>query len=376
MNCQFSSKMPSSPGFLFITCQVGAERAVKGELAREWPAFRFAYSRPGFLTFKLPADLELGSDFNLRSVFARSYGFSLGKTQAASVEARVDELARLIGDRKFDKLHVFERDKFAPGDRGFEPGLTAAAGEAEAAIRRLWPAGAAPLPAGSPLARTGQAVLDCVLVEPDEWWIGYHVASGWSSRRPGGFSRFKLPDDALSRAYLKMEEALAWSRLPIERGDLAVELGCAPGGSCQSLLKHGLAVIGVDPAAMPEALLTNRNFRHIRKRASEVRRSEFSSLKWLFADMNVAPQYTLDAVEAIATSRRIQPRGLLLTLKLLEWELADEVPAYLARIHAWGFPFVRARQLQHNRQEICVVALWRKPRRRVLPRMDRHRRRT
>lgn len=349
------------PGFLFITCQVGAERPVKSELARVWPAFRFAYSRPGFLTFKLPADHSLEPDFNLRSVFARSYGFALGKTQAADVEARVVEMARLATERRLDKLHVFERDRKAPGDHGFEPQITPAAEEAEAAIRRFWPTDAAPLPSKPPQARAGQAVLDCVIVEPEEWWIGYHVASGWSSRRPGGLSRYPLPEDAVSRAYLKMEEALGWSRLPIARPDVAAELGCAPGGSCQALLQHGLTVIGIDPAAMSEALLVNAQFRHIRKRASDVRRSELRAVKWLFADMNVAPQYTLDAVESIATSPRVQLRGLLLTLKLLEWELAEEVPAWLTRIRTWGFPYVRARQLQHNRQEICVVALKRKP---------------
>ena len=47
--------MPDRPEFLFITCQTGgAGAAVKEELARRWPDFRFAFSRPGFLTFKLP----------------------------------------------------------------------------------------------------------------------------------------------------------------------------------------------------------------------------------------------------------------------------------------------------------------------------------
>ncbi len=35
------------PDFLFVTCQIGAEGAVKGELGRRWPGFRFAFSRPG-----------------------------------------------------------------------------------------------------------------------------------------------------------------------------------------------------------------------------------------------------------------------------------------------------------------------------------------
>jgi hypothetical protein len=47
----------------------------------------------------------------------------------------------------------------------------------------------------------------------------------------------------------------------------------------------------------------------------------------------------------------------LLTLKLLEWELAESIPEYLFRIRSWGYQHVHARQLQHNRQEICVAAL-------------------
>ena len=37
--------------------------------------------------------------------------------------------------------------------------------------------------------------------------------------------------------------------------------------------------------------------------------------------------------------------------------LASEVPAYIERIRSWGFNLVRARQLAHNRLEICVAAL-------------------
>ena len=38
--------------------------------------------------------------------------------------------------------------------------------------------------------------------------------------------------------------------------------------------------------------------------------------------MNVAPRYTLDAVEAIVTHPEVNIRGLLLTLKLPDWDLA------------------------------------------------------
>ena len=52
------------PDFLFVTCQIGFERAVKREVAGGWPAFRFAFSQPGFLTFKLPPDHGLADDSN------------------------------------------------------------------------------------------------------------------------------------------------------------------------------------------------------------------------------------------------------------------------------------------------------------------------
>ena len=78
--------MSDPPGFLFVTCQVGAEAALKSEVARRWPEFRFAYSRPGFVTFKLPKDHSLPADFDLEAVFARAHAFSLGKVTGDDLE--------------------------------------------------------------------------------------------------------------------------------------------------------------------------------------------------------------------------------------------------------------------------------------------------
>jgi 23S rRNA (cytidine2498-2'-O)-methyltransferase len=98
---------------------------------------------------------------------------------------------------------------------------------------------------------------------------------------------------------------------------------------------------------------------HIRRRAAQVRRREFRKIRWLAADMNVAPGYTLDVVEDLVTHPEISIRGMLLTLKLFEWELADQIADYLDRVRGWGFNEVAARQLEHNRQEVCVAALQR-----------------
>ena len=348
------------PGFLFVTCQAGAEPAVKSELARRWPDFRLAYSRPGFLTFKLPADHGLLGDFDLESVFARAYGFCLGKVSGNDPDALARDAWRLYAGRPFRRLHVWQRDTARPGERDFEPGITPAAAEAGEALRRHCPRPEALAPdAGDPdcPAPRGEFVLDGVLVEPDEWWVGYHRVKSVPSQWPGGMLPLELPEEAVSRAWLKMEEALRWSRLPIPDGARCVELGSAPGGASQALLSRGLLVMGIDPAEMHPAVLGHPNFTHVRRRVVEVRRREFRKARWLTADMNVAPKYTLDAVESICTHPEVSIRGMLLTLKLFEWKLANDLPRHLQRIRNWGYNRVQARQLQHNRHEVCVAAL-------------------
>jgi 23S rRNA (cytidine2498-2'-O)-methyltransferase len=379
----------SQPNFIFVNCQVGAEAALKAEIARKWPAFRFAFSRPGFLTYKLPTGAALADDFDLHSVFARAYGFSLGKAEGETLEQRAAEVWKLAGEQQFETLHVWQRDLYEPGHRGYEPGMTELTVEAETAIRAAaqdqsqFTRKAATLDRTSEVShqdsasavnatvatketqqshglpetvRAGQLVLDCAIVEPNQWWVGYHRAGSIASRWPGGMHCIELPADAASRAYLKMAEALAWSRMPLRAGDIWAEIGSAPGGASQALLSHGLKVIGIDPANMDTAVLANPNFTHWKKRGADIRRREFRKVKYLTADINVAPSYTLDTVEAIVTHPEVKIQGLLLTLKLLDWKLADQLPEFLDRIRSWGYGQVRARQLHHNRQEVCVSA--------------------
>ena len=355
--------MTERPRFLFITCQPGAERAVKAELARRWAEFRFAYSRPGFLTFKLPDEHRLMADFDLESVFARSYGFSLAKATGDSPDELAADVWRIYGSRPLRRLHVWQRDGATAGvagDDAAEPSPTAEVGRAEEALLRLCPRREEITADGDELhspARPGDFVLDCVIVEPSQWWVGYHRAKLAASLWPGGTPRIELPPEAVSRAWLKTEEALLWSQLPIPPGSRFAEIGSAPGGSSQALLARGLTVLGIDPAEMDPAVTADANFTHLRRKASEVRRRQFRKIRWLAADMNVDPNFTLDTVEQIVTYPEVNVRGMLITLKPLDWNLAEQVPGYLDRVRSWGFNLVRARQLYHNRQEVCVAAL-------------------
>ena len=386
-----------SSHFLFVVCQVGSEATVKNEVARKHPSFRFSFSRRGFLTFRIPDEVARDRKFELNCAFARTWGFSLGKAVGTDGQQLARDFWKPFVERypaevlaQFKHLHVWQRDRFVPGDSEFEPGVTPLAeGISELILEQQPNVGTTAHLIGEPDgvstrsessdspganarqlasersawslqvnedAQVDDRVLDCVIVEPNEWWFGWHRANTVETRWPGGVPCVDSPENMISRAYLKIEEAIRWSELPIQAGDRFVEIGSSPGGSCQALLDRGCLVTGIDPAEMDPILLANPNFTHLRSRAKKVERNDFQSFRWLAMDANVAPKYTLDTVEAIVMQPNVRIEGLLLTLKLTDLALAAELPLFHKRIRSWGYRRVRARQLAFNRQEVCVVA--------------------
>jgi 23S rRNA (cytidine2498-2'-O)-methyltransferase len=335
---------------------------LKGDVARRHPDLRFAFSRPGFVTFRVADDTAGDSSPTLRSPFARTWGQSLGKVTGADAA----ELARNAwmsvakthgpdGGARFRHLHVWQRAGALPGDEGFDAATDTPAQAAGGQLLAARPDSTTSLSLNAEV-RAGESVLDCVLVEPHEWWLGWHRAESPETRWPGGVPLLRVPAGMISRAYLKIEEALRWSELPIRPGDHCVEIGSAPGGSCAALLERGCIVTGIDPAEMDATVLANSRFTHVRARARDVPRAVFRDARWLMSDTNVAPKHTLDTVEAIVTERDVRLEGLVLTLKLTDPKSATELPAFHKRIRGWGYEHVRARQLAFNRQEVCVVA--------------------
>jgi 23S rRNA (cytidine2498-2'-O)-methyltransferase len=88
-------------------------------------------------------------------------------------------------------------------------------------------------------------------------------------------------------------------------------------------------------------------------------------VRWLAADMNIAPDATLDEIESIVMHPGLAFRGLVLTLKFSDWTAASRLPQLAARVAGWGFRDVRTRQLVTGGQEVCLVALRRKALRRL-----------
>ena len=163
--------------------------------------------------------------------------------------------------------------------------------------------------------------------------------------------------ETISRAYFKAQEALLWSGIEVQPDDWCAEIGSSPGGCCQLLLEMGANVIGVDPAVMEPELLKHEKFTHIRRRGNEVRKRDLKDVKWLFADLSMVPNYTLDTVSEIVSHASVDVKGLLLTMKLTDWKLMDDIPSLMTRVREMGFSVVKSRQLAFNRQEFCLVAV-------------------
>lgn len=358
-----SRQSPISANFLFTVCQVGAEKALKEELARDYPDLKFAFSRPGFVTFK--SKQPLPDDFELISVFARAYGLSLGIkiTSPGMLIAEAEKIQAQLGEPL--RLHIFERDQFVPGEepKGYGPGLWENEPLGAAALAQSKSKGSLLLHSEISL-KVGEPVLDVICVEEKEWWLGFHRHQAWHSSFAGGKPQIQLPPEAPSRAYLKVEEAIRWSGAPIRPGDCAVEVGSAPGGATYALLLRGVNVVGIDPGAMAPAVLgfhEGASFEHIARPVATVPREELpEQIEWFLVDMNVEPRISLAATDRLASRMKDSLLGVILTLKLNQWSFAKEIPAWQEHLKLMGMLRVRAAQLSHHRQEICVYGLTRK----------------
>lgn len=345
--------------FVFVVCQHGAELPLK-QRALNTGVWRLAFSRPGLLTLKFA-----GGEYKARwlsTPLVRLSGIGLGPVKGELAEECFEKVWALASKPdangqqiQWDAIHLFQRDRALPGAFRFEPGPTELCQTITISLESWLKDRGVELPINR-VAKTGQKVLDIIVSEPNQWFVGYHTVAAVHEQWPGGVPPVVAPEEMVSRAYLKIAEAIMWSQLPIQASDQIVEIGSAPGGASQRLLDMGLSVTGIDAAEMDERIAAHPRFEHWRSKAAAVKRKLYRKFKWLVCDANVAPNYTLDIIADIVNYEGTQIEGMLLTFKLSGWEQLDHLGEQLKAISGLGFSRVAARQLAHNRRELCVVA--------------------
>ncbi|MBK8095273.1 MAG: hypothetical protein IPK32_25695 [Verrucomicrobiaceae bacterium] len=338
------SSLPVSP-FVFAACRAGSEAALKADVARRHAGqLTPAFMRPQLITWKskeaLPASFELGSPL------ARVSGFSIGSF------ASVTELAQKLQEQNLREIAI----EVAPREIS-EDGVIDWSGP-EAVQTALHAAVSA---AGLTLInapQAGDAVLS-VLVDASgakPLFAGLHSHRvGLSTQLP----RLVLPAHAPSRAWLKLEQALAWRGWDAEelRGLTALDLGCAPGGASLALLDRGVRVLGVDTGDMDESVLRHDSggFRQLRVPLARLDIEKLPAhVDLILCDINLAPPEVLPHVARLQAALRAQ--RLILTLKMNSDAHERRMDEYLKFIRGFAPAPVHATQLAANRREICVTA--------------------
>lgn len=355
--------------FLYCACQAGAEAALKLAMAAEHPALRPAFGRPGLVTWKAPSPLP-AAVLAVACPLARVWGVSLGPArdvgelfallEGPAATAAREALAGAPGEPL--RLHVWERDRWQPGHEalGFAYGPAAAA--VGATIEAAWPGTLAR--AEGERAAVGELVLDVVLGEAQEpWLVGLRRRRVVELPYAGGRIAVPKPEHVPSRAYFKLEEALAWSRAPVRAGDVAVELGSAPGGASWALLQRGLHVHGIDNGEMDPRVLDyvgpgGNRFTHHHCLMGQVQRAELPrTLHWVLCDVNLAPQVAFQTLRRMVARPRRALCGVLFTLKLDTWKAMHHLPRWRTQIEAMGMVEVGVTQLPSNRLELFAYGL-------------------
>jgi len=290
----------------------GFEARLKAEAADHAPDLRPSFSRPGFVTFKATKPRPVP-----RFTFSRVSGQFLAKGSRQEMEAAV------IAEGAGRTVH-----RFSPAE-----------GKGEGAE-----------------APVGAEVLDVVSLGPEEFWWGVRKVEVWGWGVAGGVPGLILPENAPSRAWLKLEEMLLWSHWSPGPNTVALELGSAPGGASWALLNRGVTVVGVDVAPMASLCLENPRYSHRALSVRDLRKKDLpSSLEVLFCDLGLKP---VEAVPQIRHLCQIFPSitRVYYTLKMGEGQTTADLDGWREAFRKMGFR-VRSTHLPSNRMEILVVGV-------------------
>lgn len=297
--------------FYFVLTNVEAEALLKEEIKLRYPDLNLSYSRPGFITFKGEKEIV----FN--PLFCRVSGLSHGKFKKNELD--------------FEKAWVF------PVNSKLEVPVDLQ----ELSARTIF--------------RKGETVTLIMMAGNDEFWVGSYTLAPHHFQTPGEVSSV-LEKEVPSRAYYKLAEAFESFDLPFDFQERVLELGSAPGGASLFLLEQDMKVIGVDPADMDQKVLKNINFKHWRRPFETLKEEDFrDEVDWIISDINLPPTVVLKEVFRLLTF--LEPRGLVLTLKMNEMKHLEVVATVRELFRKQGFKKVELKYLPSHKKEIALIAL-------------------
>ncbi len=209
--------------------------------------------------------------------------------------------------------------------------------------------------------REPEEILSVVCVG-ERAYVGLSPAELNLSSWPGGMRRLSKRPEQISRAELKLQEALEVFGVDLPSSGKAADLGAAPGGWTRMLLAAGMEVVAIDPASLDPRLAGLPGLTHYPSYAERFLEHELADKGNLGQYQVIASDLRMDAAMAaklvVSYAPLLARDGFALTTLKLPHESAKLKPAVLAEqaisILRQAYPHIQARQLFHNRQEITV----------------------
>lgn len=193
-----------------------------------------------------------------------------------------------------------------------------------------------------------------------ECYLGYSTDNN-DSRHAGGVLRLKLPREAPSRSFLKLDEALNVF-IPQRRaadifktGTRAVDLGAAPGGWSWFLAQHKVQVSAIDNGPLNQNLLQTGLVRHLRTDAFAY--IPQSPVNWLVSDIADKPMRVLALVEKWLSNDWTDNCIVILKLpmnKRYAFIKENILPKLKALRTGLPSKLIFCKHLYYNRDEICI----------------------
>lgn len=307
--------------FYFLTIE-GNEALLKEELKLFYPSLRFAYSRPGFCTFKNAGeDIALKTFAKKRFIFALSYGLNLKRTKIEHISAEVDELKK----EGFENFNFYQLPHLQPHSGWQE------------------------LKQSFQCHENSSSCVDFIQTHGDEVFIGHRQSDRFASP----FLRQLTQDraDVISRAYYKGADALKLFGLkaPAE----VLELGSSPGGTTQYLLENGFKVQGVDPGEMDQSLAAHADFIFHKTSVQDFRIFPKNEISILMSDINLNPMMVIGECQRLATFLP-KLKYILVTCKVKNEQQVSHIRKYVKMLREMGMKRIEMVQLSYHRKEFLA----------------------
>jgi len=179
--------------------------------------------------------------------------------------------------------------------------------------------------------------------------------------------------DAPSRAYKKILEGLKLNAIfnpeQLIKNDVVLEVGSSPGGASYALVKKGAKVIGLDPGAMDERLLLDReNFFHVQKPIQDFKlmgsQSDLKScaffqqkIDWVLVDMNLSPIASLKEMQKVFENDYVSKslKGAFMTLKMTDLKYVEQLEGIGKFAAKFNLRLLQLTSLKSHKKEVVMI---------------------